>query len=188
VDVDQDWPAVVARALAGDGAAFAVIVRATQRDVWRLCAYLVDPQSADDLSQETYVRAVRGLGTYTFAAPLRPWILSIARRACADEIRQRTRRRRLIGRLSGPAPQPDATGEVELLLLLGTLTPERREAFVLTQLLGLSYDEAALAADCPIGTIRSRVSRARGDLAHALQDQEDQHGDGDAGTTARSAG
>jgi RNA polymerase sigma-70 factor, ECF subfamily len=169
VDSEQDWAAVVARARAGDGAAFAAIVRATQRDVWRLCAYLVDLDTADDLSQETYVRTVKALATYTFAAPLRPWILSIARRVCADEIRQRGRRRRLLSRLAAPAPQPDPSGEVELLMLLAALSPDRREAFVLTQVLGLSYDEAAGVADCPIGTIRSRVARARGDLAAAMQ-------------------
>ena len=172
MDADQDWPAVVARARAGDGGAFAVVVRATQRDVWRLCAHLVDAGAADDLTQETFVRTVRALGTYTFAAPLRPWILSIARRVCADEIRQRTRRRRLLGRLT-PAPyQADSTGEVELQLLLAGLSDERREAFVLTQVLGLTYEEAAQAVGCPIGTIRSRVARARGDLAEALSQRQ----------------
>lgn len=160
---------MVARARSGDGAAFATIVRATQSDVWRLCAYLVDASSADDLSQETYVRTVRALGSYTEAAPLRPWLLSIARRVCADELRQRVRSRRLLGRLSAQQAQPDAAGEVELLLLLDALTPDRREAFVLTQVVGLSYEEAAQLAQCPIGTIRSRVARARGDLAAALR-------------------
>jgi RNA polymerase sigma-70 factor, ECF subfamily len=185
VDVQQDWPAVVARARAGDGSAFAVIVRATQRDVWRLCAYLVDTSTADDLSQETYVRVVRSLGTYTATAPLRPWVLSIARRACADEIRQRTRRRRLLARIAAPQPQPDQAGEVELHMLLAALSAERREAFVLTQVLGLSYEEAALAVDCPIGTIRSRVARARGDLAASLRAQQESSA---AATTKRSAG
>ena len=48
--------------------------------------------------------------------------------------------------------------------LLDTLGTDRREAFVLTQLLGLSYEEAAVALGCPIGTVRSRVARARADL------------------------
>jgi RNA polymerase sigma-70 factor (ECF subfamily) len=48
--------------------------------------------------------------------------------------------------------------------LLDALDPDRRDAFVLTQLVGLSYDEAAVVAGCPIGTIRSRVARARADL------------------------
>jgi RNA polymerase sigma-70 factor (ECF subfamily) len=52
--------------------------------------------------------------------------------------------------------------------LLGRLAPDRREAFALTQLLGLSYAEAAEVAGCPVGTIRSRVARARADLVEAL--------------------
>ncbi len=53
--------------------------------------------------------------------------------------------------------------------LLSRLAPDRREAFVLTQMVGLSYEEAALIVDCPVGTIRSRVSRARSDLANQLE-------------------
>jgi RNA polymerase sigma-70 factor (ECF subfamily) len=53
--------------------------------------------------------------------------------------------------------------------LLASLTPDRREAFVLTQELGMSYEEAALVVGCPVGTIRSRVSRARSDLLQAVR-------------------
>lgn len=169
MDRDLDWAAAASRAQAGDGAAFAEIVRATQRDVWRLCAYLVDSASADDLSQDTYLRAVRSLPSYTAAAPIRTWILAIARRACVDELRSRTRRRRLVARLAPPTHQHSAAGEVELHILLSNLDQDRREAFVLTQVLGLSYVEAAETVGCPIGTIRSRVARARDDLVQALE-------------------
>jgi RNA polymerase sigma-70 factor (ECF subfamily) len=60
--------------------------------------------------------------------------------------------------------QADTSGRVDLDALIAALQPERREAFVLTQLLGMSYDEAADVVGCPIGTIRSRVARARADL------------------------
>lgn len=53
--------------------------------------------------------------------------------------------------------------------LLDALEPERRDAFVLTQVLGLSYQEAAEVMECPIGTVRSRVARARMDLAGMLE-------------------
>ncbi len=56
--------------------------------------------------------------------------------------------------------------------LLARLDPDRREAFVLTQLLGLPYAEAAEVAGCPVGTIRSRVARARADLVDALGEDE----------------
>jgi RNA polymerase sigma-70 factor (ECF subfamily) len=54
---------------------------------------------------------------------------------------------------------------------VGDLLPERREAFVATQVVGLSYAEAAELCDCPVGTIRSRVARARDDLVAALEDR-----------------
>jgi RNA polymerase sigma-70 factor (ECF subfamily) len=60
---------------------------------------------------------------------------------------------------------PDPAGAVTAASLLEPLDPERREAFVLTQLLGLSYAEAAEVAGVAVGTIRSRVSRARAELA-----------------------
>ncbi len=70
------------------------------------------------------------------------------------------------------------SGPVELDALVAALDPDRREAFVLTQLLGLRYDEAAEVCGCPIGTIRSRVARARLDLAAALSADSDQVADG----------
>ena len=60
---------------------------------------------------------------------------------------------------------PDSTLRVDLEELLGRLDEDRRTAFVLTQVLGMYYDEAAEVIGCPVGTVRSRVSRARLDLA-----------------------
>ena len=158
----------------GDEVALAGFVRASQADVHRLAAHLVDPQSADDVTQEVYLRAIPALARYRAEAPARLWLLTIARRTCADVIRRRGRQRRLWQRL---VSQPDPArvevaaapqGGVDLAALLDGLDPDRRRAFVLTQVLGLGYAEAAEVAGVPVGTIRSRVSRARGDLAAAL--------------------
>jgi RNA polymerase sigma-70 factor (ECF subfamily) len=65
---------------------------------------------------------------------------------------------------------PDPADAVLLIQLLAGLDPLRRAAFVLTQLLGLSYAEAAEVCGCPVGTIRSRVARARAELANQLRD------------------
>ena len=70
--------------------------------------------------------------------------------------------------LGQPPPEPGAQTTVDLLL--AALDPDRRAAFVLTQLLGCSYAEAAQVCDCPIGTIRSRVARAREDLDAMLSE------------------
>lgn len=99
--------------------------------------------------------------------------LSIARNVCADHVRNRVRQRRVLGVLSQatddewtPAPGNPTYA------LLEEIDPDRREAFVLTQVLGLSYDEAAIVLDCPIGTIRSRVARARVELADEVRAAE----------------
>jgi RNA polymerase sigma-70 factor (ECF subfamily) len=157
----------------GDDAALTGFVQRTQADVWRLAAHLVDRESADDLTQEVYLRAVPALARFRGDAPARLWLLAIARRTCADElrrrVRRRVRRRRSVGEVgplgdADPEAPGDATAAVDLADLVTGLDDDRRAAFVLTQLLGLSYDEAARVCDVPIGTIRSRVARARADL------------------------
>jgi RNA polymerase sigma-70 factor (ECF subfamily) len=157
----------------GDQHALVTAIRQSQADVWRCCAWLVDRDAADDLVQETYLRALRALPAYRAEATGRTWLLAIARRVCADSLRRRVRRRR--HRALQPAPvaaAPDASRQVALELLIESLDPDRREAFVLTQLIGCSYEEAAAACNVPIGTIRSRVARARTDLAAALREAE----------------
>lgn len=161
---DVDEVALAQRAAAGDGVAFAALVRATQAEVRRACAALVDASSADDLAQETYIRAHRALPSYRGEAAVRVWLLGIARRVCLEEIRAQARRRRLHRRVAEPARSIDPTAAVDLIDCVRALVPERREAFVLTQLLGFSYDDAAGVCACPVGTIRSRVARARSDL------------------------
>jgi RNA polymerase sigma-70 factor (ECF subfamily) len=149
------------RARAGDRLAFAAVVRRTQGEVWRLCAHLGGRDTADDLTQETYVRAYRALPAFRHEASVRTWLLSIARRACADEVRARTRRRRRDVRIAPPVDPPDPAAAVDLELLLSELDVDQRAAFVLTQLHGLSYAGAAAVCAVPVGTIRSRVARAR---------------------------
>jgi RNA polymerase sigma-70 factor (ECF subfamily) len=154
--------------LVRDPAAF---VRATHADVWRFVAGLVDPGAADDLAQETYLRAFRAAADFEGRSSARTWLLGIARRVCADHIRTARRHRRLAAALAAGAPDhaaPDHAGLVGAQDLLSRLPEDRRGAFVLTQVLGLSYDEAAAVEGVPVGTIRSRVARARLQLVAAL--------------------
>jgi RNA polymerase sigma-70 factor, ECF subfamily len=156
----------------GDTAAMAAFIRASQREVWSLCAYLVDEASADDLTQETYLRVFRALPSFRGESSARTWLLSIARRVCMDELRRRSRRRRQENRMFSLGGQesayPAETDEIEVEELLSHLPEDRRAAFVLTQITGLSYEDAARACDVPVGTIASRVARARTDLIAAL--------------------
>ena len=160
------------RARAGDAGAKAAFVRATQAEVWRFTAALVDPGAADDLTQETYLRAFPALPAFEGRASVRTWLLGIARRTCADHLRAVVRRRRLDARLAAQAwtevPQADPAQRFGTADLLSRLGEERRIAFVLTQVMGLSYVEAAAVEEVPVGTIRSRVARAREELVAAV--------------------
>lgn len=155
-------------AIEGDDVAFAAIVRATQPAVWRLCTALGSTGVEEDLVQETYLRVIRSLPGFRGEVPVQAWILSIARRVCADDVRRRTRRRRLDDKLNGMAQDVVALHPESADDLLDGLAPDRRDAFVLTQVMGMSYEEAAAVMDCPIGTVRSRVARARADLAQTV--------------------
>ncbi len=162
------------RAGAGDQEALARFVAGAQVDVWRLCAHLVDRDAADDLTQETLLRAIRALPSFRGDASARTFVLTIARHTCVDELRRRSRRRVLTGRLERQAELDavvvDPTAAVSLDVLVAGLGDDRREAFVLTQVLGLGYAEAAEVCGCPVGTIRSRVARARQDLLDGIDD------------------
>lgn len=166
----KDLTRVARSAARGDQAALDSLVRETQGDVWRLCAHLVDPASADDLAQETYLRAIPALGRFRGDAPVAAWLLIIARRVCAQEIRSRQRARHVTASLDGAVR--DAGPQSELMMLLAALEPGRRAAFVLTQMLGCSYAEAAQISGCPVGTIRSRVARARDDVGAMITASE----------------
>ncbi len=159
----------------GDRVAITAFVRRTQPEVWRVCARLGSRVDADDLTQEVYLRALPALATFRGDSSVRTWLLQITRHVCADHVRRVTRRRALLDRLvqrgDHEVAEAPRTGELELDEAIASLDPGRREAFVLTQVLGLSYAEAAEVGDVPVGTIRSRVARARGDLLDALTDE-----------------
>jgi len=97
-------------------------------------------------------------------------LLRIARNVCADAVRRNQRRRRLIERAAASLePEARDNADRSVAPLVAALDRDRFEAFVLTQHVGLSYEEAAQVLNCPVGTIRSRVARARTDLRAALR-------------------
>ncbi|WP_405179223.1 sigma-70 family RNA polymerase sigma factor [Nocardia sp. NBC_01377] len=169
MSTDDHLTALALAAGAGDRNALAEFIRSTQADVWRFVAHLTDVQSADDLTQETYLRAMGSLPRFAGRSTARTWLLSIARRAVIDRLRNASARPRTARGADWEAAieqrrdrhDGDVSEDMVVADLLRRLPEERREAFVLTQILGLSYAEAAQAADCPVGTIRSRVARAR---------------------------
>ncbi|MGC4975259.1 sigma-70 family RNA polymerase sigma factor [Streptomyces sp. DT199] len=165
----------------GDPVAVERFVRALHRDVRHYVTYLgADPQTADDLAQETFLRALGSLHRFEGRSSARTWLLSIARRAVIDSFRHAAARPRLAdtddwqcaAERVQPRGLPGFDDGVALAELLAELPEDRREAFVLTQLVGLPYAEAAHLSDCPIGTVRSRVARARTSLVASLRDAE----------------
>jgi len=187
-DAATGW-ALAART--GDPDAVDRFVRALHPDVVRYVTYLsADRQLADDLAQDTFLRALGSLHRFEGRSSARTWLLAIARRTVVDSLRHAAARPRradvddwtLWAERAQPGGLPGFDDGVVLLDLLEALPAERREAFVLTQLAGLPYAEAAEAGGCPVGTIRSRVARARATLVGLLEEAE-----GAAGA-ARAAG
>ncbi|WP_241661776.1 MULTISPECIES: sigma-70 family RNA polymerase sigma factor [Streptomyces] len=179
--VDASATAWALAARGGDPDAADHFVRALHADVLRYVTYLSgDPQTAHDLTQDTFARAFGSLHRYEGRASARTWLLSIARRAVADSLRRAAVRPRIADTVDwqtaveGTQPRclPGFDDGIALLDLLETLPDERREAFLLTQVVGLSYEEAAGFTGCPIGTVRSRVSRARATLERVLREAE----------------
>jgi RNA polymerase sigma-70 factor (ECF subfamily) len=163
----------------GNAKALQALVEASYPEVWRLCAALVDQDAADDLAQETFLRATRAIRRFRGGASARTWILAIARNTCMDELRARTRRRRrdtlVAARTSADTlTAQDPAESSDAYHLLKDLDDDRRAAFVLTQLFRLSYEEAATVCGCPTGTIRSRVARARDELVARLEEDSSQ--------------
>ncbi len=165
------------RAGRGDRAALTEFIRATQDDVWRLLAHLGGREIADDLTQETYLRVMGALPRFAARSSARTWLLSLARRVWVDNIRHdMARPRKSATEYEDAAAMKAMEGAnatswsewIDARALIDTLPGERREALILTQVLGYTYEEAAKISDVRVGTIRSRVARARKDLIRAM--------------------
>lgn len=123
---------------------------------------------------------MKSLPRFAAQSSARTWLLSIARRVVVDQVRAAMARPRLVGSddwvavvdtaQTASAWSNSAEDLVEIRMMLATLPPERQEALVLTQILGFSYQEAAEVCGAPIGTIRSRVARAREQLISEVRD------------------
>jgi RNA polymerase sigma-70 factor (ECF subfamily) len=169
----DEMTALALRARDGDRVALSAFVRGTWGDVSRLVTAVAGHDLAEDATQDAYLRALGALPRYRAESSARTWLLSIARRSAIDAVRSAARRRRL-ARLVASRTEPES-GLVSLgdgvltEQALACLDPDRRTAFVLTQLLGFDYAGAAEVCGCPVGTIRSRVARAREQLIAAMQ-------------------
>lgn len=168
---DDDYVTRLAlKAGRGDKRALTEFIQLTQGDVWRLLAHLGGRDIADDLTQETYLRVIGALPRFSARSSAKTWLLSLARRVWVDNIRHDMARPRKSAAQLEDAAAPSSWAEwVDARLLIDALDPDRREALILTQVLGYTYEEAAKIAGVRVGTIRSRVARARADMVAASE-------------------
>jgi RNA polymerase sigma-70 factor, ECF subfamily len=176
---------LIERARNGDIAAFESLVRAHQ-DVAFRTAWVVSggTDDAEDAAQEALVKAFAALPRFRSGSPFRPWLLTIVANEARNRRRAAHRREALQLRIpedrraGGAAPSPEAAvlaGERRQALIAGLarLGDADREVITLRYLLELSEAEAAAALDVPVGTVKSRLSRALERLRVALAALED---------------
>ena len=167
--MEEPDPRTVRAAAKGDLAAFEALVRAYQAHVWRFLRHLLgDAALAEDCTQETFLRVHRRLATFRFRSKFSTWVFTIARNAGIDALRSRERRARLLEQLPPPRLAGDPVERVEVAAAVASLPEKLREAFVLVEVLGLSYQEAADMLGAPEGTVKSRVFSAMKRLREAL--------------------
>ena len=169
-------PELIRAAADGDTTAFEELVHAYQAHVWRFLRHLLgDPSLAEDVTQETFIRIFRKLGTFRFRSKFSSWVFQVARNAGIDAIRARGRRESLVKTVERGArvSVPSEELRVEIEAALQSLTPKLREAFVLVEALGLTYREAGTALRVPEGTVKSRVFHAREKLVSWLTADEE---------------
>jgi RNA polymerase sigma-70 factor, ECF subfamily len=182
------------RLRAGEGAAFNRLVTERTPDVYALlCRLTDDPEEARDLTQETFLQAFRAVAHFRGEADVRTWLYRIAVNQARNRWRWWRRRRRdvtvsldapaaagaderpLAARLpDARAPDPEANAlanerERALVAALGKLARPYREAVVLRDVEGLSYEEVAAALGINVGTVKSRLSRGRLELRRRLE-------------------
>lgn len=172
---------LVARFAGGDLSAFAEIVRKYQDRIYNLCCYmLADPDAAEDAAQESFLKAYGRLKGFRGESALYSWLYRIAVNTCLDEKRRvhevtdRTEATPAVDDLPASAPAADRlyqskeTGRA-IQAALQKLPEGLRAAIVLKEIEGLSYEEIADALSISVGTVKSRISRAREELRHLLK-------------------
>ena len=171
---------LLVRAQEGDADAFRALLGPQVASLRRLAfAFTGNWDEADDLAQEALVKAFRLLGSFEGRSQLSTWLYAVTRGVCRDWCRSRSVRQRVEaasveGELSSSEGVPQdreleqrELGE-QLWSAIQTLEPEFRSALVLCDIEGLSYGEIAEIEGVPVGTVRSRLNRARVRLRHQL--------------------
>ncbi len=178
---------LVERVVAGDGEAFRLLVERHQRPVYGLLLRLVrQPALAEDLAQETLIKAYRAIATFDRSRKFSSWLFKIAHNTAIDHLRRKRPptvplesdeedRAGPLARLAAPesgSPEARARGRdlaEALEETLQALRPDYREAVLLRFQQGLAYEEIAEILDLPLGTVKTHLHRARKQMATALR-------------------
>jgi RNA polymerase sigma-70 factor (ECF subfamily) len=180
-DGEKRW---LQKARKGDEEAFSRIVEAYQRPVYNLCYRMLGNRTmAEDAAQETFLRAFKGLRRYDPKRPFITWLLSIASHHCIDRLRRR--KMRLVPleelhkapQIADAAPGPEnalakAEQEQELRQSMLQLASKDRAAIVLHYWHGLSYAEVAETLSLTVSAVKSRMHRARRELAEQMLNRQ----------------
>jgi RNA polymerase sigma-70 factor (ECF subfamily) len=176
----SDEKDLIERFKKGDPSAFEAIVLRHQDRIYNLCRYMLrDPQNARDAAQDVFLKAYRGLKDFRPDSSLYTWMYRIAVTTCLD-YRKRFRREVLTrGSVTGDLPSGErsphdiyeSTKITESIRLALQKLPEKpRVVILLREIEGLSYDEIAEVLHISVGTVKSRISRARDQLRHLLKE------------------
>ena len=176
--------------LKGDADAFETLVREHQTRVYNLALRMTgSPEDAMDISQETFLKAWRTLGKFRGDCSLGSWLYRIASNLCIDLLRKNKRRQtdKVVslddpGEEGRPLELPDVSGDPQRVLetaegrqavwdCVDALPELQRQILLLRELSGLSYEEIARQLGLELGTVKSRIFRARAKLAELLRER-----------------
>ena len=167
---------LVTQCRAGDATAMRALVERFQVDVFGLCYRLLrHAQDSEDVAQEVFVRVFRSLRRYDPARPLRPWILAIAVNRCRTAIGKRKRRPETVDYLGETEAAQPADDSAEMTAAIrdavDALRDDYREVFILFHEQGQSYEEISVAANRPVGTVKTWLHRARALIFEHLKER-----------------
>lgn len=180
-DQEQIW---LDQARAGDKAAFGHLVEAYLRPVYNLTYRMLgNPQEAEDAAQETFLRAYSRLEQYDPKQKFSTWLFSIANHHCIDRLRKRRARfvsiddNPVLQNLEGDMPLPESSAlrlerSTEVQQLLNKMEPEYRMPLILRYWEEYSYDEIAQSMDLTVSAVKSRLFRARKQMAELYRQHE----------------
>jgi RNA polymerase sigma-70 factor (ECF subfamily) len=177
--IQQPDLAVIRKAQRGDERAFTLIVRTYEAPVFNYVLRMVGNRTlAEDLTQDVFLRVFQGIRGYSLRARFTTWLFQVAKNRVVDELRSVERRPRSLMTIDD-APRlevVDAPIELSeaiavLWRTVGALSPDLKEALLLRDIAGLSYNEIADALDVTLATVKWRIFKARDEVQQALEEQ-----------------